>query len=739
MNRLNRYQESGAPANDLANVRTQGAEARVDYNYPFVKHPDTAKMIAERELRTGSFPLARFEFTANRDAASLIPGGVIKVSWAEYGIVEMIVRIMSVDLGKVTKGTVKVTGVQDVFRIAESIFAEPDLTLWVEPDATAVPFASGEELVREMPRILANLYPEDIPDPELSRIWSLLRRPAAQPMTLDAETYVDDGEGGGYLNGYGKASMAPFGLLDAVYPLETADIETSDLLGIDSEIDVGDLQDEDAAQIAQGYNLVLLEGATQAEDEIVGFEEFVDDGDGSYTLRNVHRGLMDTAAKAHAIGTRVWFFAEGPSLSDVTFDKTQAIDVKHAPNTSSGQLPVASASANALTFAKRSVRPIHPADAQVEGVRFPVATASLSANIEFTWSHREITDTIVRDADDGHHDAPVNENEDHILRILHGYTGVLFKEIIGTYPSPNWHDFTYTLTNLRLDSGEVGNIPLMATLHTIYDGGHTPAEDIDLESLQRATSVSFNVDAGLATDQSIELNGTDEYLAQDDDQTIGVTDTFSVSVWVRGDTAGDTGVKDILHLDPAASNNSRVSLTLESDVAAAKFNIALYDSSGTKFKDYSFGSYAQNTWTLLTVTWDGADLTVYQDNTDETSGATKNTDTTGDMIDDARRVILGADTTPAASWSGHIYSPAIWTSVLGSDEVITIEAGASGYNLRANAGNYVSAEFMNHLWDFRVSTAIGYDYRNSGSGTQRDVMDDAAGIGVPNLDSGETP
>jgi hypothetical protein len=77
--------------------------------------------------------------------------------------------------------------------------------------------------------------------------------------------------------------------------------------------------------------------------------------------------------------------------------------------------------------------------------------------------------------------------------------------------------------------------------------------------------------------------------------------------------------------------------------------------------------------------------------------------------------------------------------VLGSDEVTAIEAGAAGYNLRANAGNYESAATMNHLWDFRTSTGIGYDYRNSDSGTQRDIMDDAAGIGVPNLDSGETP
>jgi hypothetical protein len=665
----------------------------------------------------------------------------LKFSWEDYGIVEMIVRIISVDLGKVANGTVKVTGVQDVFRVAESIFANPDLTLWVPPDSTAEPFAAGEELAREMPRILANLYPEDIPDPELSRIWSLLRRPAAQPMTLDAETYVDDGAGGGYLNGYGKASMVPFGLLDAVYPLETVDIETSDLLGIDSEVDFNDLHDEDPAQIAQGYNLVLLEGATQAEDEIVGFEVFVDDGDGSYTLRNVHRGLMDTAARAHAIGTRAWFFAESPVLSDVTFDKTQAIDVKYAPNTSSGQLPVADASANALTFAKRSYRPIHPADAQVEGVRFPVATDSLSANIDFTWTHREGGDTTVRDADDGDHTIPADPNEDHILRILHGYTGVLFREIVGTWPSTNWHDYTYTLVNLRLDSGEVGNIPLVATLHSIYDSGHTPAEDIDLESLQRATSTVFNIDAGSATDQSIELNGTDEYLANTTDQDLGLGNAFSLNMWVKGVTTAGTGVKRVFLVDQTSDNNNKFNLFLVDDTNGSKFRTRIFDSAGVKFKEYDFGSYTANAFTMLSLTWDGTDLKVYQDGVDVTSGATKTTDNSGTRANDSHSVLIGGGNiaVPAASWNGFIYSPALWTTALTAAEVTAIEAGASGYNLRANAGDYVSAEFLNHLWDFRTSTAIGYDYRNSDAGVQVDVLTDSAGINATNLDSGETP
>lgn len=727
------FQETGAMSQDLANVRIQGAEVRADFSYPGVKHSENAVAIAERELRQLSFPLAKVTFTATRDAASLIPGDVIRFSWSLLGITEMVVRIMSVELGNIANGKVKVTGAQDIFRVAETIYKDPNDTGWTRPDDEADAFAANEEKVREFPRILANLYPDDIPDPELARTWNLTHRPATQEATLDAEIFVDDGGGGGFIGGFGISEMIPFATLDADYAQATADKEVSDLLGVDSEIDFEDIGDEVDDQIAQGFNLVLIEGATQAEDEVIGFEFLIDDGDGSFTLRNVHRGLLDTQARDHSTGARVWFFAQGPSFSRNTFGDTQAINVRHTPQTTTDQLDVADATSLPITFAQRTLRPHHPANFTVNATRVPVAVDE-TADLDFDWEHRLNADLTVRDADDG--DATGQDTEvEYDIEFLNAVTAASLRTQTLTTPAPGWLTYLYTQANLQSDTGEVGDFPLEVRLQARYAAAATQ-NPANLTSLQEITR-QFNVDMGGATVQSIDLDGSTEYLANTSQTIRGFADTFSINVWVRGTSSAGGTQRDILHFDPSASNNNRISLVLTDDSNSSPFNVQLYNPSGTLFKDYDFGSFTVNTWTMLTITWDGTNLLVYQDGSAQTP--TKNTDNAGTMTDVIRRTIVGGDTTPAASWAGQIFSPATWTTELAPAEITAIDAGTSTFNLRANSGNYVSRDTLNHLWDFRTSANIGQDYRNSTSGTSTDIDTNAANIDGTDLNAGQVP
>jgi len=729
------FQATGAMSQDLANVRIQGAEVRADYKYPGVHSAATAQAIAERELRVLSFPLAKIEFTTNRDGVQFIPGEVVRFSWSALGITDMVVRIAQVDVGDIDNGKVKIVGMQDVFRVAESLYKAPNATGWSRPSDLAGAFVAGEELVREMPRILGNLYPEQISDPTQARTWNFVSRPDAGPSTLDVEIFIDAVGAGDFLEGFGDIELVPLALIDLEYPAATADIETSDALSVDTTVDFStDIGSVTPAQVAAGLNLVLIEGATQAEDEVIGFEDLIDDGDGTYRLRNAHRGLLDTQARTHAVGARVWLFAENVAYSNIRFGDLQAIDVRHVPSTASDTLAVFDATTLPLTFAQRTLRPHHPANFTVNATRVPVAVDE-TADLDFDWEHRLNGDLTARDAADG--DATGQSTDvEYVLEFRNAVTAASLRTEVRVSPSPNWLTYLYTQALLQADTGEVGNFPLEARMHARWKAGATAGPAL-VTSLQTVVK-QFNADMGGATVQSIDLDGTTEYLANTTAVSLGIANVWSINVWVRGTSSAGGTQRDIIHFVPAASNIGRISLVLTDDSAAAAFNVTVYNEAAAIAKDYDFGSFTVNTWTMLTVTWDGTNLVVYQDGVEQTP--TLNTDITLTLLGiTANRVLIGATTTPAASWVGQIFSPAVWTTELVQAEITAIDAGTSTFNLRENSGFYASRATLNHLWDFRTSANIGQDYRNSTTGTAVDVDTNSANITVADLNSVDVP
>lgn len=723
------FQETGAMAQDLANVRVQGKQVRADMNYPGVKHSITARDIAGRELRQLSFPLAKVTLITNREAQALRPGDVIRFNWARLGITDMVVRVMIVELGELLDGKVKLVGMQDVFRLSETIYKDPNPTDWVPIVNDAAAFV--DELVRATPRILMNTNPGEIAVPTEERITSVAKRPNGQ--VIEFEQFVDEAAGAGFVGEVGhSAGVTPFATLAAAYPANTVDIEISDLLDVDNMVDDENLSDEVASELKTGtVNLAIIEGAAVGQDEIIGWEQLIDTGGGTFTLRNVHRGLLDTQARAHSIGAKVWFFTEGFALSDVTYGLSQAITVKHQAETTADELDISLAAALALTFDKRTTRPHHPANWLVDGTRLPVAVDEL-ADLAFTWLHRTNDELQVFDANLGSPNAQDTEVE-YDLQFRHAVTQVVLRNLttLSTSPPPTdstWLSFNYTAANLQADTGEVGDFPLEARIKARYSASAT-VNEANLASLQELIH-DFNVDMGGATVQSIDLNGTDEFLANTSNTLMGFANAWSLNVWARGASSAGGTERFIFVADPSAGDANRIELTLSDDSAASPYSIRLWNSAGVLFKDYDFGSFTVDTYLMLTVTWDGTNLTVYQGSSAQTP--TLNTDDAGTMTDTARRVIVGGTSVPAASWSGLIFSPKLWNVELTATEIGEIFSGLSTFNARRDSGNYASRDDLKHLWDFRTSANIGQDYGHQSSNLI-DIDTNAANISAADL------
>lgn len=461
--------ETGAMAQDTANFRTQGRHIRDDQSYSGVKHNITARDIAARELRAAAFPLAKAQIKMTREAFSLYPGDVFRLQWADLGILDMVMRVGPIDMGEIGDGVIRVDCMQDIFKVGETVFEEPSNSGWIPINTDAV--AAVSEIIREIPLILRNMDLETFLDPQTGAyLMSLVAAP--NNVHVSFNQYVDD-LGFGEFGQEGEGGMTPTGLLSAAYgSAATTDIDATGftLLGMRSS-DV--LSDDTPSNIQSGLNLGLIEGAAAdgSDDEIFGWETFVDNLDGSGSFTNIHRGLLDTQAKTHAISSRVYFFSDGPPALALPKAATASLDFKHPTRTTYDELPLASAAIVSYTAADRISHPHHPANVKLAGdstlawvsdvapVRLPFASDIGPTDALLTWGHRANDEILVRDADveNGSQDTDV----EYELKFYNQASPSTVRRTVVRDSADvlGWKTYTYTRANIELDffiaSGDV--------------------------------------------------------------------------------------------------------------------------------------------------------------------------------------------------------------------------------------------------------------------------------------------
>lgn len=120
-------------------VQSQGAIISQKIDYPGITTHDLASRVALRELRALSSPLLACTVIANREAASLNPGDPFKVTWSEYGMNAMIMRVASIELGDGRVNRVRIKCIEDVFASVEHNILTPPTTVWQDPTTTPIP------------------------------------------------------------------------------------------------------------------------------------------------------------------------------------------------------------------------------------------------------------------------------------------------------------------------------------------------------------------------------------------------------------------------------------------------------------------------------------------------------------------------------------------------------------------------------------------------------------------------
>ena len=446
------YKMKAAIAQDLSNITYQDRVRSTEITYVGVTTEELANKIAARDLNFFSIPLTRLKVIANREAAVLRPGDVIKFSWPEYGISQIICRVQKFDLGELDDGRISIDLIQDRFGVLGTVFASPPDSEWDNPLQPAAPITIDR--IIEVPRwfnkrIIENTEGVIGGTIDSSFVGYLASPPNENNTSFDAE--VDDNADTVYSVDQDNAEFSATALVHTQYPFTTAEYDTSVGLRIKSISDTTIFAAATATAISEdGANLAIV------GDEIVAYESFTNNGDGTYTLTNVWRGVLDTSPRTHAVDARVFFLDKGlSSLGKTGFDGTEDLDIKLLSKTGLSVLAPADAPVRDLQLQQRPIRPYPPDLVTLGGVAHP-ATLDNSVGVSVAWNRRDrLKDTIT---------IPTAADESTV----EAGTTYLARWQVGAYPVRTQSLGATSPATLNFISGETGTTNL--SIHGVKDG-----------------------------------------------------------------------------------------------------------------------------------------------------------------------------------------------------------------------------------------------------------------------------
>lgn len=349
-------QEETVTAQDLASIATQGGIVSDSRNYYGVRNALLAMKLAQRDLRSAGAPLATCEAEVDRTQWELRPASVIKLTWPEYGLEEVVFRVTSIDYGRVGDPTIKLQLIEDVFGLDFGEYTEPPSTGWEDPAED--PEALTIERVFTLPLFFAadSTVAAFVNDPEYPEVVAGLLGTTDQEDAFGYDLWDEVTLANGDLEWQEIATRNIIGHAELTNALVAEAVST----GVLFDTLLGDF-----APSVAGF-LIIGDGE-ESENEIA----MVDAVGADYDLV---RGVLDTVPQAWPAGTPVWFI-DGETAMEYPDVRSagETLDVKMLTNTSRGTLDLDDAALVSATLTDRPWLPNRPANVEVDGVLFNTA------------------------------------------------------------------------------------------------------------------------------------------------------------------------------------------------------------------------------------------------------------------------------------------------------------------------------------------------------------------------------
>ena len=392
-------EDAVAIAEDFANIRYQGQPRSFEAMFNSVYDGVLANQLAARELSNVNIPLYSCELELTRIAANLRPGSPFVLHWPEYSIDMLVCRIRRFGLGKLQDGSITASVVQDLFSVNKTVILPPSGSTYTPPDYS--PKAITERVIFELPYFLD--YNSGASGPGNSKVAVFAHKPGPASVVFngwivgteeDAEVLSNSP----YTNSAKLSADLPRfeGFVDAMLP--TLNIEA-----LTQGDDLFPLFEGSEASVRTGRGLFMLNG------ELLAYETFVDNEDGTYTLSNVHRALVDTAWHGGEAGDVLYFFDGQEGFLEDELPTGQQFELYLQDVASGGTYLAANAARIPYTPAGRAAMPL-PADAlALDGDRKANSAFLAGSAPLLTWNARAtLADPTAVDLEADAAEAPVD-------------------------------------------------------------------------------------------------------------------------------------------------------------------------------------------------------------------------------------------------------------------------------------------------------------------------------------------
>lgn len=378
------YKDGTSMVQDMANINAQGRIRSITNAYPGVMLGALGTDLATRDLAQGSVPLLGASMELNREGAALRPGDPFLWAWDPYGIEQVVMRVKSFDLGALNDNRIVVECNQDEFAIDKTVFTAPGGpgSEVVVPDDPAV--AAPSRAVREGAYFFAAAAGIGISP--FQTIINVMAEPPAGSDEYDVWTSNDGGAN--YNQSEAGIVYTPVGTL--VNSISSSSGFTTGVIGT---VVIASTSDEimpvTAAEVTQGAGMFYI------GTELFAHTGVTDNGDGTFTLINVRRALLDTVPTSHSSGDKVWFLS-GDNVIDDPMGATDVLRVKVTPHTFRDQLDVADAPYDSVTLTNRANRPLRPGNVKFNGGVAFTQPLDAAGSQTITWANRSRLAVAVR-------------------------------------------------------------------------------------------------------------------------------------------------------------------------------------------------------------------------------------------------------------------------------------------------------------------------------------------------------
>lgn len=421
ISRADNYTKRPAQSQNLAAVEIMGKVVSRDIEYLGASRASQAQALADRDMKTLSYPLAPLRVYANRKAYGLRPADVFVLNWPRLGFSGMVCRVLNPNYGSLENGEIELDVIEDIFSIASTAFTPPVGTGWTDPVApVAAPLATR---IFEAPFHLIGAG-------EIRALAAVVR---ASGGDLGWEAWSDRTGGTDYVLTNTAPTYAPSALLMGAYAQNTSALDVPGFV-VDT---ARDLEDYPATitddELYAGVNLVLV------DDEVMGFGDVTDNLDGTWTIGRVLRGLLDTVPAAHADNARAYFI-QPPGAWPVDIGPAYAAPVtirtKILPFNGSTKLDIATAAAITTALAGRAALPYPPGDVEIGGAAWPTTIPAAGTTVvSWTIRHRvaQFAAGLVVAQDAG--DFSAAPEGDYTIEVR---VGAVLKRTVTALSAPSW-------------------------------------------------------------------------------------------------------------------------------------------------------------------------------------------------------------------------------------------------------------------------------------------------------------